>query len=132
MGLKKFKEMLRDIAEEWDWNYKLGEKGEPALVEVAFQDGRSQVVAVAYNSNRECVRVFSKVGEINDDVDPMELLEINASTTVSKVAVIDGDILVVCEMYEDIVDSDVFGRILKEVSSIADTLEEKFFGVDEM
>ncbi|MCA9520275.1 MAG: hypothetical protein KC609_04860 [Myxococcales bacterium] len=95
-------------------------------------DGRSQLIGATVKriSDVELGVFFSEIGELNDDVNPWQLLEKNLELGYSKIAIMNNrlGVIAVCNLKYTAPEEAV--QILQEVCMVADQLEEELYGHD--
>jgi hypothetical protein len=125
-------EVIREVASRFELAYKQTDD-DAFVLEVAFEDRRTQVVAVAIAEDdygETWVTVHSMIGAIVD-LDAEALLEANAATGYAFVATSDGEAFVCAQMPLSIVDAELCKAMIWSVASFADSIEEEVFGDDE-
>lgn len=116
------------IGEDWVVSAKPDENGN-VMMDIKTLEGRSQVVVV--NPGDEHVVVFSQIGPAPDDASVLKrILEDNITGCYSRLCIIND---VLCQVYKyelSELEPLELAKAIIEVAGLADTREQKYFGVD--
>lgn len=125
-------DVIREVASRFEVVYK--QTGDDAFVmEVGFDDGRTQVVAVGIADDGDgetWVTAQSMIGALAD-LDAEALLSANSATGYAFVAASDGTAYVCAQLPLSIVDVDLCKSMIWSVAVFADSIEAEAFGDDE-
>lgn len=126
------KDVIREVASRFEVVYRQTDD-DAFVMEVAFDDGRTQVVAVGIEDDDDgetWVTAHSPIGAIVD-LDAEALLEANSATGFAFVAVRDGEAYACAQLPLAVVDVDLCKAMIWSVAGFADSIEEEELGGDE-
>ncbi len=125
-------DVIRDVASQFEVAYKQVDDDAFAL-EVAFEDGRTQLVTVGIEDDDDgdsWVSVYSIIGALAD-LDAEALLEANSGTGYAFIAAADGEAYACAQLPLETVDVDLCKQMIWSVAVFADRIEEAALGTDE-
>lgn len=101
---------------------------------VPLKFNRQQEVSASVRTDddgRQIIAFVSTVGQVRRNLDPWRLLQLNGNPVYSRVAVVNGTIVVIaCQLLHTAQPEEVL-LILREVAQFADQLERQFFVGDQ-
>lgn len=126
------RDVINDVASKYEVEYKqLGD--DSFAIEVAFDDGRSQLVTISIeddDDNDSWMVCNSTIGPMSA-LDPTSLLEANAATGYPFIAAADGEAYVSAQLPLGMVDVDICKAMIWDVAVFADTIEAEALGTDD-
>lgn len=124
-------DMLQQVALFSSGRYK--REGDRSVLEIPLPGGRRQSIYGKVDTVRgeRVGLLYTNVGKLTDAVDPVRLLEINASLRHSRIAVLRGHDIVLLGIFEiDETSIKECAPMLQEMAAIADELERVYFDSD--
>jgi hypothetical protein len=130
--MASLEDVIRDVASEFEVAYE--QVGDDAFaLEVAFDDGRTQLVTVGIEDDEtgvSWVSVYSTIGAI-EELDAESLLEANSGIGYAYVAVSEGEAYACAQVPMSNVDVGLCQAMIWSVAMFADGIEEVALGGDE-
>jgi hypothetical protein len=130
--MASLEDVIRDVASEFEVAYE--QVGDDAFaLEVAFDDGRTQLVTVGIEDDEHgvsWVSVYSTIGAL-DELDAAALLEANSGIGYAFVAVSEGEAYACAQVPMANVDVALCQAMIWSVAMFADGIEDAAFGSDE-
>jgi hypothetical protein len=130
--MASLEDVIRDVASHFEVAYQ--QVGDDAFaLEVAFDDGRTQLVTVGIEDDEHgssWVSVYSIIGPLAE-LDAEALLEANSGIGYAFVAAADGEAYACAQVPLANVDVDLCQAMIWSVAMFADGIEDVAFGSDE-
>ncbi|MFV8750090.1 hypothetical protein ACNOYE_06040 [Nannocystaceae bacterium ST9] len=125
-------DVIRDVASQFEVAYK--QVGDDAFaLEVAFEDGRTQLVTVGIEDDEDgdsWMSVYSVIGPLAE-LDAEALLEANSGIGYAFIAASEGEAYACAQLPLESVDVDLCKAMIWSVAMFADGIEDQAFGTDE-
>lgn len=130
--MASLEDVIRDVASQFEVAYE--QVGDDAFaLEVAFDDGRTQLVTVGIEDDDQgvpWVSVYSTIGALAD-LDAEALLEANSGIGYAFIAASEGEVYACAQVPMSNVDVDLCQAMIWSVAMFADGIEDVAFGSDE-
>lgn len=130
--MASLEDVIRDVASQFEVAYeRVGD--DVFALEVAFDDGRTQLVTVGIEDDEHgvsWVSVYSTIGALAE-LDAEALLEANSGIGYAFVAAADGEAYACAQVPMANVDVDLCQAMIWSVAMFADGIEDVAFGSDE-
>lgn len=130
--MASLEDVIRDVASQFEVAYQQVANDVFAL-EVAFDDGRTQLVTIGIEDDENgdsWVSVYSTIGALAD-LDAEALLEANSGTGYAFIAACEGEAYACAQLPLSNVDVDLCQAMIWSVAMFADGIEGEAFGSDE-
>jgi hypothetical protein len=130
--MASLEDVIREVAAQFEVAYKrIGD--DAYALEVAFEDGRTQLVTVGIEDDDDgdaWVSVYSTIGALAD-LNAEALLEANSGTGYAFIAASEGEAYACAQLPLVNVDVDLCQAMIWSVAMFADSIEEDAFGGDQ-